>query len=154
MVLTIVFRSVQKFRNIPNLGTRTCLSCADPRNLPVWCPWILYAKHCTQRVMELLTIGREEFNENNTTWDWQLLNKVKQIFPEKELRGLCPNFHIHVSESDIYIHKIGLPILQENMWTDSENIWENRSQTHECGNWDWSRAIPFLTVMGFSLQCI
>jgi hypothetical protein len=21
---------------------------------------------------------------------------MKQIFPEKELRGLCPNFHIHV----------------------------------------------------------
>jgi hypothetical protein len=26
----------------------------------------------------------------------------KQIFPEKELRGLIPNFHIHVSVSDLY----------------------------------------------------
>jgi predicted DNA-binding protein with PD1-like motif len=25
----------------------------------------------------------------------------KQIFPEKELRGLSPNFHIHVSVSDL-----------------------------------------------------
>jgi hypothetical protein len=40
----------------------------------------------------------------------------KQIFPEKELPGHSPNFHIHVSVSDLYI---GLPILlQENMWTD------------------------------------
>jgi hypothetical protein len=32
------------------------------------------------------------------------------------LRGLSPNFHIHVSVSDLYILTIGLPILlQENM---------------------------------------
>ncbi len=43
----------------------------------------------------------------------------KQIFPEKELHALSPNFHIHVSVSDLYIPTIGLPILlQENMWTD------------------------------------
>jgi hypothetical protein len=35
----------------------------------------------------------------------------KQIFPEKELRGLNPNVHIHVSVSDLYIPRIGLPIL-------------------------------------------
>jgi hypothetical protein len=29
----------------------------------------------------------------------------KQIFPEKEYRGLSPNFHIHVSMSDL-IYKI------------------------------------------------
>jgi hypothetical protein len=46
----------------------------------------------------------------------------KQKFPEKELRGLSPNFHIHVSVSDFYISMIGLPyLLQENMWTDPEN---------------------------------
>ncbi len=35
----------------------------------------------------------------------------KQIFPEKELCGLSPNSHIHVSVSDLYIPTIGLPIL-------------------------------------------
>jgi hypothetical protein len=39
----------------------------------------------------------------------------KQIFPEKEYRGLSPNFHIHVSESDLYIPTIGLPILLEEI---------------------------------------
>jgi len=29
------------------------------------------------------------------------------VFPEKELRGLSPNFHIHVSVSDVYILRIG-----------------------------------------------
>ncbi len=40
----------------------------------------------------------------------------KQIFPEKEYRGLSPNFHIHVSVSDLYIPTIGgLPILLEEI---------------------------------------
>ncbi len=40
---------------------------------------------------------------------------LKQIFPEKEYRGLSPNFHIHASVSDLYIPTIGLPILLEEM---------------------------------------
>jgi hypothetical protein len=51
------------------------------------------------------------------------IENLKQIIPEKELRGLSPNFHIHVSVSDLYIPTIGLPILlKENMWTDPGNI--------------------------------
>jgi hypothetical protein len=47
----------------------------------------------------------------------------KQIFPEKELHGLSPNFHIHVSVSDLYIPIIGLPILlKKKMWTDPGNM--------------------------------
>ncbi len=41
------------------------------------------------------------------------------------MRGLNPNYHIHVSVSDLYIPTIGLPILlQENMWTDPSGIVE------------------------------
>jgi hypothetical protein len=36
---------------------------------------------------------------------------LKQIFLEKELCGLSPNFHIYVSVSDLYIPTIGLPFL-------------------------------------------
>jgi hypothetical protein len=37
---------------------------------------------------------------------------LKLIFPEKELQGHSPNFHIHVSVpvSDLYIPTIDLPI--------------------------------------------
>ena len=43
----------------------------------------------------------------------------KQIFPEKEMRGPSPHFHIHVPVCNLYIPTIGLPILlQENMRTD------------------------------------
>jgi hypothetical protein len=54
----------------------------------------------------------------------------KQIFPEKELRGHSPNFHIHVSVSDLYIPKINLPILpQENRWTEPGNIYKSFTDT-------------------------
>ncbi len=40
------------------------------------------------------------------------------IFPEKELRRLSPDFHIHVSVSDFYIPGIGPHIfLQQNRQT-------------------------------------
>jgi hypothetical protein len=47
------------------------------------------------------------------------------VFPEKELRGLSPNFHIHVSVSDF---------MQTDRWNKYKYI--NPSQTNECRNWD------------------
>ncbi len=42
------------------------------------------------------------------------------VFPEKELRGLSPNFHIHVSVSDLYIPTFGTPVfLQQNRQTEN-----------------------------------
>jgi hypothetical protein len=68
--------------------------------------------------------------------------KFETNIPRKGIaRPQIFNFKIHVSVSDLYIRTIGLPIrLQENMWTTPGNI--NRSQTHECGNWDRGGAIP------------
>ncbi len=45
------------------------------------------------------------------------------VFPENELRGLSPSFHIHVSASDLHISTFGPPIiLQQNRQTDQGNI--------------------------------
>ncbi len=45
------------------------------------------------------------------------------VFPEKELRGLSPNFHIHVSVSDLYFPAVGPPVfLQQNRPTDQGKI--------------------------------
>ncbi len=55
-----------------------------------------------------------------------------------------------MSVNDIYIPTIGLPILQqENMWTDPGNIYINRSQTHECRNWDFL----FLGINEWDFRC-
>jgi hypothetical protein len=50
-----------------------------------------------------------------TTLQRQNTEISKQIFPEKEYRGLSPSFHIHVSVSDLYNLTIGLPILLEEI---------------------------------------
>jgi hypothetical protein len=45
------------------------------------------------------------------------------VFPEMKLRGLVPNSYIHVSVSDLYIPRIGVPIwLQQYRQTDLGNI--------------------------------
>ncbi len=69
-------------------------------------------------------------------------------FPDKELHGLRPNFHIHVSVSYLYIPRIA---------EQAVRLWEyiNRSQTHECGNWEWGRTIPFLGIfVSNSVLCL
>jgi hypothetical protein len=67
----------------------------------------------------------------------------KQIFQEKEWRGPSPNFHTHLSVSDLYNPTIDLPILlQENMWTDPGHIEIAHRHMHECGNWELGCAIP------------
>jgi hypothetical protein len=45
------------------------------------------------------------------------------VFPEMNLRGLVTSSYIHVSMSDLYIARIGLPIwLQQNKQTNHGNI--------------------------------
>jgi hypothetical protein len=45
------------------------------------------------------------------------------LFPKENYIVLSPNFHIHVSVSDLYIPRIGLPILlQPKKQADPENI--------------------------------
>jgi hypothetical protein len=67
------------------------------------------------------------------------------VFPEKELSGLSSNFYMDVSVTIyiLYLPRIGPNIfLQQN----SRQIVGIYSQTHECGNWDWGRAIPYLEI--------
>jgi hypothetical protein len=53
----------------------------------------------------------------------------KQIFPEKEYRGLSPNFHIHASVSDLYIPTIGLPILLEEICRPILGLYKSLTDT-------------------------
>jgi hypothetical protein len=55
--------------------------------------------------------------------DIALQQKSHLCNPEKELRGLSPNFHIHASVGDLYMPRIGPRIfLQQNRQTDRGNI--------------------------------
>ena len=53
----------------------------------------------------------------------------KQIFPEKEYRGLSPDFHIHASVSDLYIATIGLPILLEEICGPTLGLYKSLTDT-------------------------
>ncbi len=79
----------------------------------------------------------------------------KQIFPEKKLCYQSQILHSYMFLWAIYIfpqsvclfccRKIGGPIL--------EIYAVDRSQTHECRNWDWGRAIPFLGIHKSKFLC-
>jgi hypothetical protein len=57
---------------------------------------------------------------NETAWPSYFRNRIIMV--------PSPIFHIHVSVSDLYIPRIGLPIL------------------HECRNWDRGCAVSFLGI--------
>jgi hypothetical protein len=71
---------------------------------------------------------------------------LKQILPEKELRGLSPNFHIRVSHDWSSYSASGNYV---------DRSWEyiNLSPIRECGNWDWVRAIPYLGIHKWDFCC-
>jgi hypothetical protein len=55
------------------------------------------------------------FSEGNAALQRQNAENLKQIFPEQKYQGLSPNFHIHVSVSELYIPTIGLHFLLEEI---------------------------------------
>jgi hypothetical protein len=59
----------------------------------------------------------------------QNAENLKQIFPEKEYRGLSPNFHIHVSVSELYIPTMGLPVLLEEICRMILGIYQSLKDT-------------------------
>jgi hypothetical protein len=59
----------------------------------------------------------------------QNAENLKKIFPEKEYRGLSPNFHIHVSVSELYIPMIGLPFLLEEICEPILGIYKSLTDT-------------------------
>jgi hypothetical protein len=55
--------------------------------------------------------------------------KFETKFPEKEYWGLSPNFHIHVSVSDLYIPTMSLPFLLEAICGPILEIYKSLTDT-------------------------
>jgi hypothetical protein len=68
-----------------------------------------------QQLLLALTIDFFSQDNNCPSLQRQNAEHLKQIFPEKEYRGLSPNFRIHVSVSELYIPTMGLPVLLEEI---------------------------------------
>ncbi len=70
--------------------------------------------------------------QNAENWKFETAN-LKQIFPEKEYWRISPNFHIHVSVSELYIPTMGLPFLLEEMCGPILGIYKSITDT-----WMWN----------------
>jgi hypothetical protein len=72
----------------------------------------------------------------------------KQIFPENKLRGLVPNFYIHVYVCEhLYIPTIGPQTLYCKIGGPIVGIYKSLTDTvHEFKNWERGRAVSFLGI--------
>jgi hypothetical protein len=89
----------------------------------------------------LVMWSRRSANERPFMYS-QKWNCTASLFLKQTYNVLSPISYTRISARDLYISRIRLYILlQPNM---CDRSWEyiNRSQTHECGNWDWCRALP------------
>jgi len=66
-----------------------------------------------------------------------LIYVFQEIFIKQNYNVLSPNSHIHVSVSDLHIHRIGLPIFCcSQIGRPNLGMYINRLQIHECRNWE------------------
>jgi hypothetical protein len=68
------------------------------------------------------------------------------VFLFWEMHSLSRNFHFHVSVSDLYIPRINPHISCSRICRSIVGKYKSLTHTHECGNWDCGRAIPFLGI--------
>jgi hypothetical protein len=77
---------------------------------------------CTFNILQMHMSNETALQRTNT-------ENSKQIFPEKELCGHSPNFHIHVSVSDLYIPTIDLPFLLQEICGPILGIYKSLTDT-------------------------
>ncbi len=79
----------------------------------------------------MLFISAKNHHKRNEGLAQQRQNgeNLKQIFPEKEYRGLSLNFHIHVSVSELHISTMDLPFLLEEICGPILGIYKSLTDT-------------------------
>jgi hypothetical protein len=77
----------------------------------------------------------------------------KQIFPERNCASPQSQFpHSCVCERFIYFHNRSA-YSAARKYVDRSWEYVDRSQTHECGNWDWGPAIPRKGIHKWDVRC-
>ncbi len=104
--------------------------------------------HCTALQM------KDRWESNINVWfPFMYSQKWNCYFQNRSMMFCLPVPTLIFSVIDLHISRIGLPILlQGNMWTDPGN-YINRSQTHECGKWDWHCVIPRKGIHKWDFPC-
>ncbi len=90
----------------------------------------------------------------------QKWNCAASLFLKQNYNVLSPNSYTHICERFIYFQDRSVYFAAAKYVDRSQYI--NRSQTHECGNWDWSHAIlrkgiqyihGIFIAVRFNMQC-
>ncbi len=84
---------------------------------------------CFLEMSQLHFFSPSNFSKLQGALQRQNAENLKQIFPEKEYRGLSPNFHIQVSVSELYIPTMGLPFLLEEICGPILEIYKSLTDT-------------------------
>ncbi len=95
-------------------------------------------------------LGIKAHTAKNQYW------KFETNIPRKGIARPQSRFpHLCVCERLLYSHHRSAYSATGNMWTIVERSWAyiNRSQTHECGNWDWGRVIPRKRIHKWDFRC-
>ncbi len=105
--------------------------------LTCWCsphpPPAIPNTWAVQDVQSILSGDLKSWNQKSkSSLLRQNAENLKQIFPEKEYWGLSPNFHFHVSVSELYISTMGLPFLLEEISGPILGIYKSLTDT-----WMW-----------------
>ena len=129
------------FLSLPFCQFRACLSCSFPRSLSLQSIQVhfncSFVYHLFLSVLSYLFhpccsfLGFLSSMSCHYALQRQNTKTSKQIFPEKEYQGLSPNFYIHASVSDlcIYSHRIGLPILLEEICRPILGLYKSLTDT-------------------------
>ncbi len=80
--------------------------------------------------------------------------EMKLLFPKQDFNFLSPSSFTHISVRDLYVYYQDQSAYSA-AWKGVDRSWEyiNCSQTHECGNWDWGRAVPRKGIHKWDFPC-
>ncbi len=79
--------------------------------------------------------------------------KIKLLFPKQNYNVRSTSSYTHISVREIYIFPGSVCLFWCREYVDQSWKYINRSQTHECGNYDWGRAIPRKGIHKWGFPC-
>ncbi len=79
--------------------------------------------------------------------------EMKLLFTKHNYNDLSPSSYSHISVRDIYIFPRLICLFCWRKYVDRSWEYINRSQTHECENWDWGSAIPRKGIHKWDFPC-
>ncbi len=89
----------------------------------------------------------------NTCFPGALQRTNIENLKQRNIAASVPNIYIHVSASYLFIPTIDLPILLQEICGPILGIYKSLSDTRDCGNWDWGRAIPGKGTQKWDFRC-